>query len=80
LLAIDAPGLIFQPARLGHSATARVGETVVAVGSPFGLSPTARRQLRASSPRKGAPRSWRTTSCPCSRPTLRSIPGRRVAR
>jgi S1-C subfamily serine protease len=41
LLAIDAPGLIFQPARLGHSATARVGETVVAVGSPFGLSQTA---------------------------------------
>jgi S1-C subfamily serine protease len=41
LLAIDAGDLVFQPARFGHSATARVGESVIALGSPFGLSQTA---------------------------------------
>lgn len=40
LLAVETPGLIFQPIRFGDSVRARVGESVFALGSPFGLNQT----------------------------------------
>ena len=40
LLALDAPGAVFRPIRFGDSVRARVGESVFAIGSPFGLSQT----------------------------------------
>ncbi len=40
LLRVKAPGLRFQPVRLGNSDRAEVGDWVIAIGNPYGLSQT----------------------------------------
>ncbi|MEZ4391042.1 MAG: trypsin-like peptidase domain-containing protein [Polyangiales bacterium] len=40
LLRVKAPGLRFQPARLGNSDRMEVGDWVIAIGNPYGLSQT----------------------------------------
>lgn len=40
VIKVDAPASVFEPLRLGDSSQVEVGDTVVAMGSPFGLEGT----------------------------------------
>jgi S1-C subfamily serine protease len=40
VIKVDAPAAVFVPLRLGNSSALNVGDTVVAMGSPFGLEGT----------------------------------------
>ena len=40
VLKIDAPASILQPAAIGQSRSARVGQQVLAIGNPFGFDHT----------------------------------------
>ena len=79
LLKIDPDKADGKPLPLGSSGEVRVGEPVIAIGSPFGLRGTVTRaSCRRSGARSSRPTASRSTAS--SRPTPRSTPATRAAR